>query len=155
MMLDSPLYLREVALRRDTVPDFLQYPFNLPAVSTFDRLAFDHPVTFLIGENGSGKSTLLEAIAVALGFNAEGGSRNFVHRRHTFADPAGLSQRGDLRARPERNTAHRVRRHRALSGHARFSESLPFDGEDAVGGGLSDASEGRQPGMAETAENAS
>jgi predicted ATPase len=34
-------------------------------------------VTFFIGENGSGKSTLLEAIAVAAGFNAEGGSRNF------------------------------------------------------------------------------
>jgi predicted ATPase len=34
-------------------------------------------VTFLIGENGSGKSTLLEAVAVADGFNAEGGSRNF------------------------------------------------------------------------------
>jgi predicted ATPase len=34
-------------------------------------------VTFFVGENGSGKSTLLEAIAVSLGFNAEGGSRNF------------------------------------------------------------------------------
>jgi predicted ATPase len=34
-------------------------------------------VTFLIGENGSGKSTLLEAIAVARGFNAEGGTKNF------------------------------------------------------------------------------
>jgi predicted ATPase len=37
-----------------------------------------HPrVTYLIGENGSGKSTLLEAIAVAAGMNAEGGSSNF------------------------------------------------------------------------------
>lgn len=37
-----------------------------------------HPkVTFLVGENGSGKSTLLEAMAVALGMNAEGGSGNF------------------------------------------------------------------------------
>jgi predicted ATPase len=34
-------------------------------------------VTFLVGENGSGKSTLTEAIAVAAGFNAEGGSRHF------------------------------------------------------------------------------
>jgi len=34
-------------------------------------------VTFLVGENGTGKSTLLEAIAVAIGLNAEGGSRNF------------------------------------------------------------------------------
>ena len=34
-------------------------------------------VTFFVGENGTGKSTLLEAIAVAYGFNAEGGSKNF------------------------------------------------------------------------------
>jgi predicted ATPase len=30
-----------------------------------------------VGENGSGKSTLLESIAVAAGFNPEGGSMNF------------------------------------------------------------------------------
>jgi len=41
------------------------------------RLSFDADVTFLVGENGAGKSTLLEGIAVACGFNAEGGSRNF------------------------------------------------------------------------------
>jgi len=34
-------------------------------------------VTFLVGENGSGKSTLIEAIAVAAGFNAEGGTKSF------------------------------------------------------------------------------
>jgi predicted ATPase len=37
----------------------------------------DDARTALVGENGTGKSTLLEAIAVVLGFNAEGGSRNF------------------------------------------------------------------------------
>jgi predicted ATPase len=37
-----------------------------------------HPsVTYLVGENGSGKSTLVEALAVAAGFNAEGGTKNF------------------------------------------------------------------------------
>lgn len=30
-----------------------------------------------MGENGTGKSTLLESIAVAFGFNPEGGSKNF------------------------------------------------------------------------------
>lgn len=40
-------------------------------------MSFSRPVTFLVGENGTGKSTLLEATAVALGFNAEGGSRDF------------------------------------------------------------------------------
>ena len=71
------LYLQEVALRRDRVPDFDRYPFSLPVISPLDRVEFRQPVTFFVGENGSGKSTLLEAIAVALGFNAEGGSRNF------------------------------------------------------------------------------
>lgn len=32
-----------------------------------------------MGENGAGKSTFLEAIALAAGFNAEGGSRNFSY----------------------------------------------------------------------------
>ena len=76
-MTDSTLYVREIVLRRDQVPDFGRYPFALPAVTALDRLTFHRPVTFLVGENGSGKSTLLEAMAIALGFNAEGGSRNF------------------------------------------------------------------------------
>lgn len=42
------------------------------------HLDFSSDVTFFVGENGTGKSTLLEAIAVAYGFNAEGGSRNFT-----------------------------------------------------------------------------
>ena len=42
-----------------------------------DEIAFRQPVTFFAGENGTGKSTLLEAIAVAYGFNPEGGSRNY------------------------------------------------------------------------------
>ncbi len=75
--MDSALYLRELILRRDRVPDFGRYPFSLPAVIGLERLTFQQPVTFFIGENGSGKSTILEAMAVALGFNAEGGSRNF------------------------------------------------------------------------------
>jgi predicted ATPase len=53
------------------------YPFNLPVVRDLDRLAFHPRVTFLVGENGSGKSTLIEALAVAWGFNAEGGTKNF------------------------------------------------------------------------------
>jgi predicted ATPase len=40
-------------------------------------MEFSPTVTYFIGENGSGKSTVVEAIAVAMGFNAEGGSKNF------------------------------------------------------------------------------
>ena len=43
----------------------------------YTSIPLTHAVTFFVGENGTGKSTLLEAIAVASGFNAEGGTKNF------------------------------------------------------------------------------
>lgn len=59
-------------------PDALEkYPFCIPAVRSCGELSLQSPVTFFTGENGSGKSTILEAIAIAAGFNPEGGSRNF------------------------------------------------------------------------------
>lgn len=53
-----------------------EYPFDLPAVRTLGERELTAPVTVFVGENGMGKSTLLEALAVHLGLNAEGGSRN-------------------------------------------------------------------------------
>lgn len=70
-------YLIEIKLNRDEVPRFSTYPFCLDAVRNLDSLELHPSVTYFVGENGSGKSTLLEAVAVAWGFNAEGGSRNF------------------------------------------------------------------------------
>ncbi|MNJ45281.1 Cobalt import ATP-binding protein CbiO [compost metagenome] len=70
-------YLRSIALRREEVPSFREYPFHLPAVAGLEKLEFHPQVTYIVGENGMGKSTLLEAIAVALGFNPEGGTLNF------------------------------------------------------------------------------
>jgi len=71
-------FIRTVSLLADRVQDMERYPFSLPAVrSLLAELPLHPQVTFLIGENGSGKSTLVEAIAVAAGFNAEGGTRNF------------------------------------------------------------------------------
>ncbi|HEU0051939.1 MAG TPA: AAA family ATPase [Longimicrobium sp.] len=67
-------YLLEARLRRGELPRFERYPFSLPAVRGLDTLRFHPRVTYFVGENGSGKSTLLEAIAVSLGFNAEGGA---------------------------------------------------------------------------------
>jgi len=43
--------------------------------------------TVLVGENGSGKSTLVEALAMAAGMNAEGGSTGATHRTHTSESP--------------------------------------------------------------------
>jgi predicted ATPase len=73
----SSQYVGRVSLLRDKVDTFYRYPFSLPAIKYFEHIDLHPNVTFIVGENGSGKSTLLEAIAVALGFNAEGGSKNF------------------------------------------------------------------------------
>jgi predicted ATPase len=48
-----------------------------PCARSLDTLEPHPKVTFLVGENGSGKSTLMEAIAVSMGFNPEGGTKNF------------------------------------------------------------------------------
>ena len=73
----SSQYLIRVTLQRDKVETFDQYPFSLPAVRSLDQIDMHPKITFFVGDNGSGKSTLLEAIAVSLGFNAEGGTKNF------------------------------------------------------------------------------
>jgi len=70
-------YLSEVSLKPSAAAHAQAFPFTLPVVRSLDRLRLHPNVTFFVGENGSGKSTLLEAIAVAMGFNAEGGSRSF------------------------------------------------------------------------------
>ncbi|MBR3928016.1 MAG: AAA family ATPase [Clostridia bacterium] len=56
------------------------YLRNIPPIRRLldgETLWFSSPVTFFVGENGTGKSTLIEAIAVAVGFNPEGGTKNF------------------------------------------------------------------------------
>ena len=53
------------------------YLRNITAISGVEQISFSNPITFFVGENASGKSTLLEAIAVADGFNPEGGTRNY------------------------------------------------------------------------------
>jgi len=71
-------FVRALVLKRDEVVDFDAYPFSIPAIRQLDELRLDPHVTLCAGENGSGKSTLIEAIAVAAGFNPEGGSRNMT-----------------------------------------------------------------------------
>jgi predicted ATPase len=69
------------------------YTFSLPVVAWMrenDGLELGSGATFLVGENGSGKSTVIEAIAVAAGFNPEGGSNNF--RFHTRATESNLGR---------------------------------------------------------------
>lgn len=70
-------YLQQIQLQRDKISSFEKYPFDIPAIHNLHTLTLHPKVTFFIGENGMGKSTLMEAIAIALGLNPEGGSKNF------------------------------------------------------------------------------
>ena len=68
--------LIEARILWDEVEDPTLFPFSVPAIRATESLDLSSPVTFFVGENGSGKSTLLEAIVIAAGVNAEGGTRN-------------------------------------------------------------------------------
>lgn len=57
--------------------DKSSYLRDIEAISGVERLEFNNPITFFVGENGSGKSTLLEAVAISYGFNPEGGTKNY------------------------------------------------------------------------------
>ena len=83
----SPLILRGLSVDWARVaPD--SYLREIPALRSLRSLAFARSVTFFAGENGTGKSTLLEALAVACGFNPEGGTRNY--RFSTFDSHSAL-----------------------------------------------------------------
>jgi predicted ATPase len=74
-MREEPFFTH-VRLRRDDL-DPKRFPLSVPAVAMIDQIRFHPAVTVFAGENGSGKSTLIEAIAIAAGFNAEGGRKSF------------------------------------------------------------------------------
>ena len=72
------LYIRDVRISKEIPRN--DYLSKLPVVKNLKkmgRLDFSKNVTFIVGENGIGKSTLIEGIAVAMGFNPEGGTVNF------------------------------------------------------------------------------
>ena len=58
------------------------YLKKIEAFKGVEKLDFNKAITFFVGENGSGKSTLLEALAVAHGFNPEGGTKNYIFSTH-------------------------------------------------------------------------
>jgi predicted ATPase len=73
----QPPFLLRLQLPSARIPEPGAYPFSIPAIQAVDGLELHPRVTYLVGENGSGKSTLLEGIAIAAGFNAEGGTTGF------------------------------------------------------------------------------
>lgn len=91
MSISKKPYLQSAALRPDAVADLDSYPFTIPAIRDFVQMDFHRDVTFFVGENGSGKSTMLEALAVALGFGKDGGTRN-VRIAHDSDRVSGLHE---------------------------------------------------------------
>ena len=83
----NDLFIRSLSIDWDEIPE-PSYVRGITAVARLDELVFEGPVTVFTGDNGTGKSTLLEAIAVAAGFNAEGGTRNY--RFSTYDDVSEL-----------------------------------------------------------------
>ena len=70
-------YIKEIIF--DNSLERGSYLNDLPVIRYLSEnsIKLSSPVTIFVGENGTGKSTLLEAVAVAYGFNPEGGTRNF------------------------------------------------------------------------------
>jgi predicted ATPase len=97
-VLGSP-FLTHLSLKEEKIQRGV-HPFTLPLLERDDfELNFTTPVTFLVGENGSGKSTLLEAIAWALGFNAQGGSRDNSYAEGADGHPLGRALKLSWRQR--------------------------------------------------------
>ena len=89
VMRRGALFIREVAIDWNVVPRD-SYLRDISALKGFSRLAFESNVTFFAGENGTGKSTLLEGIAVAYGYNPEGGTKNYHFS--TYQDVSELEE---------------------------------------------------------------
>ena len=83
----NDLFIRSLSIDWGEIPAS-SYVRGITAIARLDELVFEGPVTVFTGDNGTGKSTLLEAIAVAAGFNAEGGTRNY--RFSTYDDVSEL-----------------------------------------------------------------
>ncbi len=75
------MYIDRIHINWDKIESG-SYLERIPAICLLQELQFRKPVTFFVGENGSGKSTLLEAIAIAYGFNPEGGSLYYSFSTH-------------------------------------------------------------------------
>lgn len=86
-MIAAKPYIKRLQFKGEVDAFPNEYPFTIPAIKKLEEIDFHPNVTFIIGENGTGKSTLIEAIAVAYGFNAEGGTVNNIFTTHETHSP--------------------------------------------------------------------
>lgn len=137
-------YISDILLSKAGEPD--KYPFSIPAIKGLERIELRSPVTFFIGANGSGKSTLLEAIAVAWGFNPEGGSRHMTFS--TYESHSGLHDHLKLikgPCRPKDGYFLRSESFYNVASHIEELDSIPAYApkvKEAYGGNLHEKSHG-------------
>ncbi|MCH5342548.1 MAG: AAA family ATPase [Acetatifactor sp.] len=81
-------FIRSICIDWDQI-EGNSYLRSIEAIKHMGELEFTNNVTFFVGENGSGKSTLIEAIAVAYGFNPEGGTINYRFSTYDDISPLG------------------------------------------------------------------
>jgi predicted ATPase len=126
--------LIEARIVWDEVDDPTRFPFSVPAIRSMESLDLSSPVTFFVGENGSGKSTLLEAIVIAAGVNAEGGTRNL--RFSTRPTESSLHEHLQLVWRTRQSWAFFLR------AETFFDMATAYEGADE--GGFHERSHGQQ-----------
>lgn len=94
-----PPFLKRVWLDQAQIENPEAYPFCLPFLKDGFELAFESPLTIIVGENGTGKSTLLEGIAALAGYDEAGGGKGYRPVDHSRAlEVSGDSLSDALRA---------------------------------------------------------
>lgn len=78
-------FLKRIWLDTEKLADREDYPFSIPFIKKGFELAFDKPLTIIVGENGSGKSTILEGIAALAGYDDAGGGQGYMPVDHSRA----------------------------------------------------------------------
>lgn len=134
-MMHPELYIERVSMARPLPPD--SYLNEIPAVrwlQSAGELHFDRRVTILVGENGTGKSTLLEAIAVAFGFNPEGGTLNFQFHTEDSHSPLWQHIRLGRHRRPRDGFFLRAESYYNLATYIDRHDADPESGDDIITG---------------------
>ncbi|MBW2177900.1 MAG: AAA family ATPase [Deltaproteobacteria bacterium] len=80
------MHLNRVKFLAEEYPTLDNYPFCLDLFRNTQKIAFQSPVTFFIGENGTGKSTLLEAICHRSGYHIWRGVQRTRYEVNPYED---------------------------------------------------------------------
>ena len=78
-------YLKRIWIDPARITNRDSYPFSIKFLDDDFELAFEHPITIIVGENGTGKSTILEGIAALAGFDQAGGGKGYMPVDHSQA----------------------------------------------------------------------